>query len=79
MKNIFIHAIAATSLSAAHASASSTPAIAPVVLPTTPLHSTGTVDKPTITLALSVEFPTVGSLYRDGTNTTDNSFKDDKE
>lgn len=73
----FIYAAICLALPTAYASTQ--PTIAPVVLPTTPLHSTGTVDKPTITLALSVEFPTVGSLYRQGTETTDNSFDNTKE
>ncbi|RYX92360.1 MAG: pilus assembly protein PilY [Comamonadaceae bacterium] len=35
----------------------------PVNLSTTPLYSSGTRDKPTLSLALSVEFPTVGAQY----------------
>lgn len=46
---------------------STTPTIAPVSLAHTPLHSATTMDKPTMALALSVEFPTVGSQYRDAT------------
>lgn len=39
----------------------------PVNLSTIPLYSSGTRDKPTLSLALSVEFPTVGAQYLDGT------------
>lgn len=35
----------------------------PVNLATVPLYSSGTRDKPTLSLALSVEFPTVGAQY----------------
>lgn len=37
----------------------------PVNLANTSLHDSVTVDKPTMALALSVEFPTVGAQYRD--------------
>lgn len=77
IKKITIYATSILFFALNHTSASTT--IIPVVLPNNPLHSTGTVDKPTITLALSVEFPTVGSLYRDNQATTDNSFKNEKE
>ena len=50
------------------------PVIPPVTLPDAPLHSVGTKDKPTITLALSVEFPTIGALYRNGTANIDDSY-----
>lgn len=36
-----------------------------VALAHIPLHAAGTMDKPTMALALSVEYPTVGALYRD--------------
>lgn len=50
-------------LSAVALSAPSPPAIAPVALATEPLFAKGAQDRPTITLALSVEFPTVGPQY----------------
>ncbi len=43
------------------------PDISPVELAADPLYAQGTGQKPTLTLALSVEFPTVGAAYRDGT------------
>lgn len=42
------------------------PNIAPVVLEADPLYAQGAGQKPTLTLALSVEFPTVGAQYRSG-------------
>lgn len=41
--------------------------IVPINLANTPMHDAKTVDKPTMALALSVEFPTVGAQYRDAT------------
>jgi type IV pilus assembly protein PilY1 len=42
----------------------STPSAHPTIpLASEPLYARGTRDKPTLTLALSVEFPTVGALY----------------
>ncbi|MBY0455298.1 MAG: pilus assembly protein PilY [Burkholderiaceae bacterium] len=40
------------------------PNIAPVTLAADPLYAQGSGQKPTLTLALSVEFPTVGGQYR---------------
>ena len=40
------------------------PDIAPVALAAEPLYAQGSGQKPTLTLALSVEFPTVGAQYR---------------
>lgn len=42
------------------------PAFKAVDLAREPLYAATTVDKPTLALALSVEFPTVGAQYRDG-------------
>lgn len=41
------------------------PNIAPIQLSADPLYAQGTGQKPTLTLALSVEFPTVGAQYRE--------------
>ncbi len=43
--------------------AGSPAAFKPIVLPAEPLYLTGTGVKPTLSLALSVEFPTVGNQY----------------
>lgn len=51
----------------------------PVSLAHAPLHSSSTLDKPTITLALSVEFPTIGALYRKGTSSIDDSYSSSTE
>lgn len=42
-----------------------TPKIKDVELSSIPLYAAGTGEKPTLTLALSVEYPTVGAQYRD--------------
>lgn len=47
--------------------------IHPVALSADPLYSQGAGQKPTLTLALSVEFPTVGAQYRD-TYTAANTY-----
>lgn len=47
------------------------PNIAPVALEAEPLYAQGAGQKPTLTLALSVEFPTVGAQYRSGYVITD--------
>ena len=39
-----------------------------------PLFSNATSDKPAMALALSVEFPTVGAQYRDGTYSNTNEY-----
>ena len=54
-------------------SASSDPLPPIVNLSTTPLYSSGIRDKPTLTLALSVEFPTVGAQYTPG-GSEDNTY-----
>lgn len=52
-----------------------TPAvITPVILSADPLYASTTVDKPTMALALSVEFPTVGAQYRDGNYLSTNEY-----
>jgi len=66
------------SRSATSQSTSST-AIPPVSLAHTPLNSSRIMDKPTMTLALSVEFPTIGALYRNGQEKTDDSYDPSKE
>ncbi|WP_418130018.1 pilus assembly protein [Variovorax sp. 278MFTsu5.1] len=49
------------------------PDIRPIALASEPLYATTSGDKPTITLALSVEFPTVGAQYTAG-GTSDNTY-----
>jgi type IV pilus assembly protein PilY1 len=60
---------------------STAPNIPPISLADEPLYAKGTRDKPTITLALSVEFPTVGAQYLGPTasSTTDDSYTQSKE
>lgn len=53
--------------------AASPPAIPKVDLSSEPLFATATLDKPTLALALSVEFPTVGAQY---TKTPGNEYDD---
>ncbi|MEG2976209.1 MAG: PilC/PilY family type IV pilus protein [Comamonas sp.] len=58
---------------------SGTPPSIPVVsLATEPLYAATTVDKPTMTLALSVEYPTVGAQYVTGSS-TDATYSPDNE
>jgi len=55
-------------------SAQTTPSLPPVVsLSPEPLYAKGARAKPTLTLALSVEFPTVGAQYVGTPNTTDDA------
>jgi type IV pilus assembly protein PilY1 len=57
------------------AGVSTAPTIQAVNLSADPLYAASTADKPTIALALSVEFPTVGALYVKTPNTTtDDSY-----
>jgi len=44
------------------------PSIPPVALSSEPLYASSTGDKPTLSLALSVEYPTVGAQYLDQPN-----------
>ena len=54
------------------------PAFPKVALSTEPLYAAATSDKPTLALALSVEYPTVGAQYVwDSTTTTGNNTRDD--
>lgn len=54
---------------------SSPPSIPAINLSAEPLYAIGTRDKPTLTLALSVEFPTVGAQYVNSPGaTSDNSY-----
>lgn len=46
------------------------PNIAPIALSPDPLYAQGSGQKPTLTLALSVEFPTVGGQYRGASDYT---------
>lgn len=56
-------------------SQSTPPAIPAINLSPEPLYAAGTRAKPTLSLALSVEFPTVGAQYVNQPNTnTDNSY-----
>ena len=57
-------AYAAYSISQSNTTA---PDISAVELAADPLYAQGSGQKPTLTLALSVEFPTVGAAYRNGT------------
>ena len=50
------------------------PVIPAIAFTSAPLFPTGAADKPAITLALSVEFPTVGAQYLDGTYTNTNEY-----
>lgn len=61
-------------------SADAPPSIPAVSLAAEPLYARGARAKPTLTLALSVEFPTVGAQYVNVPNTnTDNSYLPTKE
>ena len=62
-------------------SAGQPPSYPAVNLATDSLYSAATVDKPALALALSVEFPTVGSQYNSGVSnaTTDNSYTPTRE
>jgi len=61
-------------------SAGSAPSIPAVNLAAEPLYARGARAKPTLTLALSVEFPTVGAQYVNVPNTnTDDSYAPTKE
>ena len=57
-------------------SAGTPPVYPPVNLATDSLYSVPLIDKPALTLALSVEFPTVGAQYSSGAagTSTDNSY-----
>ena len=48
-------------------SQSAPPSIKSLTLSADPLFAASSGDKPTLALALSVEYPTVGAQYRDGT------------
>ena len=54
------------------------PSIPAIALATEPLYAAVVVDKPTMALALSVEFPTVGAQYTPGGN-SDNTYDVAKE
>ena len=59
-------------------SSGSPPVIPLVALATEPLYAASTSDKPTLALALSVEYPTVGAQYVwDGSTTTGSNSHDD--
>ncbi|MDO9167107.1 MAG: PilC/PilY family type IV pilus protein [Rhodoferax sp.] len=61
-------------------SASTPPTIPAIALSADPLYAATGGDKPTLALALSVEFPTVGAQYVDVPNTTtDGSYTNTKE
>jgi type IV pilus assembly protein PilY1 len=54
---------------------STAPSIPSITLAPEPLYAKGTRDKPTLTLALSVEFPTVGAQYtKAGSSTVDDTY-----
>lgn len=52
---------------------SAPPAIPLVALSSEPLYARGAKIKPTLTLALSVEYPTVGAAYVNGTDRNDDT------
>ncbi|MDA8447734.1 pilus assembly protein [Paracidovorax valerianellae] len=54
------------------------PAIPAINISADPLYAAAAVDKPTLALALSVEYPTVGSQYPSG-GTTDNTYSNLQE
>lgn len=64
---------------------STPPAIPLIALATEPLYAASTADKPTLALALSVEYPTVGAQYvwdsstTTGSNSHDDAYSNDKE
>ncbi len=61
-------------------SGASAPSIPAIALSADPLYASTSGDKPTMALALSVEFPTVGAQYVDVPNTTtDSSYTNTKE
>ncbi len=54
--------------------------IPPVALSSDPMYASKTVDKPTMALALSVEYPTVGAQYVAGANSNqDNTYANTNE
>ncbi|MCW5320172.1 pilus assembly protein PilY [Verminephrobacter aporrectodeae subsp. tuberculatae] len=53
------------------------PTIQKIALASIPLYATSTVDKPAMTLALSVEYPTVGAQYNTHSNIPGNKENDD--
>ncbi|MBY0408602.1 MAG: pilus assembly protein PilY, partial [Burkholderiaceae bacterium] len=55
-------------------SQSTDPFIQPTNLSADPLYAATTIDKPTMALALSVEFPTVGAQYRDANYLPTNEY-----
>lgn len=60
--------------------ANTTLQIPPVALSSDPLYASKTVDKPTMALALSVEYPTVGAQYVAGVNSNlDDSYQSSNE
>lgn len=72
---VFLTIPAAAAISFIAASQSTPPSIPAISLAAEPLYAKGTSDKPTLTLALSVEFPTVGAQYtKPGSSTSDDSY-----
>lgn len=69
--------VAATMALVAH-SQSAPPNIPLINLSSEPLYARGNLQKPTLTLALSVEFPTVGAQYTPGGN-VDNTYTPTQE
>jgi type IV pilus assembly protein PilY1 len=65
----------------AFSQAGTPPNYKPINLATEPLYAASTIDKPTMALALSVEFPTVGAQYLSGVlnATTDATYDSAKE
>jgi type IV pilus assembly protein PilY1 len=71
---------AAIAISLAVRSQSAPPSIPAVALASDPLYASTSGDKPTLALALSVEWPTAGAQYFKGPDTTtDDTYSNDKE
>ncbi|VTU33759.1 Tfp pilus assembly protein, tip-associated adhesin PilY1 [Variovorax sp. PBS-H4] len=71
--------VMAIAVSVAVRSQTVAPAIPQVSLSSDPLYATASGDKPTMALALSVEWPTAGAQYIKGSNALDNSYTNTSE
>lgn len=69
----------AVGLSFSAGSQSSPPNIRAVALANDPLYATTSGDKPALTLALSVEYPTVGAQYTTNNGATDDTYANTNE
>lgn len=69
-----------SSLAVSDPTDSTPPAIPPIDLASIPLHSQVLIDKPTLLLALSVEFPTAGAQYTvQKSDGVDDTYENTKE